>query len=73
MNVFLITAGVFCVLHIVPAHPWLPPPIAQWLELEAKENQVYSMPEEQALLVKRIQALEKSILARKKQMMRNLE
>ena len=76
MKVFLITWGVFCILHIVPEPPLLAPPIAQWLELEAKKNQGYSVYEEQERLIERLQVL----LAKKKQaekkleeMMRNLE
>lgn len=75
MKVFLITVGVFCVLQTVPPPPWLTPPITQWLEQEAKERQVCSVYEERERLVKRIEALSKSILARRSKLkkLRNLE
>ena len=68
MNVFLITLGAFCVLHIAPAPPLLDPPIAQWLELEVKENQGGSVYEEPERLAERIQALAKAIQAGKKRL-----
>lgn len=75
MNVFLITVGVFCVLHLVPEPPWLDPPITQWLEQEAKEKQVCSVYEERERLVKRIEKLSKSILERRSKLKKlcNLE
>ena len=77
MNVFLTTVGVFCVLHIVPAHPWLAPPITQWLEvLEAKETEGYSPPTEYGTRLKRLkQLLEqvKKIAAEQEQAEKKLE
>ncbi len=69
MKVFLITCGVFCVLHIVQPLPLPAPPIAQ--RLEAKENEGSSSATEDGArlkeLVEQLEALvEEGMPARKK-------
>ena len=73
MNEFLMTFGVFCVLHIVPPPPLLEPPTAQRLELEAKENQGCSASEEQERLAEVIEALVEELLANKEVLEKSLE